>query len=199
MIEASKIFEIRFYKDEYSKKPIAVCKPDYEEFANTIKKISKKQIPEKDLVSYYKKICSQSNSYLRWKLSNGIVVCISVKDNASEDEIAEYTNAGVISYSGELLKNVPQKRKYHKKSLEEKEEIAKKKAARRGKRGRPKGSGDKKVKVSKKTCRGKVGRPALSEAEKERRAKIKAAIRQRTGGKRGRPKGSKKKAASKRR
>lgn len=188
------LFEISFYKDEYSKKPLAVCEPDFEAFCSTLKSVSKKQVNEKRLPEYFEKVCKETSQFLKRKLENGIVVCIGIREDATQEEIEEYnaSTSNPLEIAGSFEK--PQKRAYHRKTPEEKAAIAKAKASKKGKRGRPKGSKNKsKAKKPVKKARGKVGRPALPKAEKERRAKAKAAAYKRSGGKRGRPKGSKNK------
>ena len=188
------LFEISFYKDEYSKKPLAVCEPDFEAFSSTLKSVSQKQVNEKRLPEYFEKVCKETSQVLKRKLENGIVVCIGIRDDATQEEIEEYnaSASNPIEIVSSFVK--PQKRAYHRKTPEERAAIAKAKASKKGKRGRPKGSKNKaKTKKSVKKTRGKVGRPALPKAEKERRAKAKAAAHKRSGGKRGRPKGSKNK------
>ena len=188
------LFEIFFYKDEYSKKPLAVCEPEFEAFCSTLKSVSKKQVNEKRLPEYFEKVCKETSQFLKRKLENGIVVCIGIREDATSKEIEEYnaSTSNPLEIAGSFEK--PQKRAYHRKTPEEKAAIAKAKASKKGKRGRPKGSKNKsKAKKPVKKAHGKVGRPALPKAEKERRAKAKAAAYKRSGGKRGRPKGSKNK------
>ena len=192
------LFEISFYKDEYSKKPLAVCEPDFEAFCSTLKSVSKKQVNEKRLPEYFEKVCKETSQFLKRKLENGIVVCIGIREDATQEEIEEYnaSTSNPLEIAGSFEK--PQKRAYHRKTPEEKAAIAKAKASKKGKRGRPKGSKNKsKAKKPVKKAHGKVGRPALPKAEKERRAKAKAAAYKRSGGKRGRPKGSKNKVRGK--
>jgi hypothetical protein len=184
MIENSDIFEIRFYNDEYTKSPIAVCKPDVFDFVSTLDKVSKKKLVEKNIEQVFNKVCAQTNLSLRWKLSNGIVACIAVKDNVSENEMLQYINQGIEQQVE------PKKRSYHKRSPEEIAQLKSTKIKRKA--GRPKGAKNKKQKISvKKKTKGKPGRPSLPIEEKLRRAKEKAEITKRSGGKRGRPKNKK--------
>lgn len=182
------LFEISFYKDEYSKKPLAVCEPDFEAFCSTLKSLSKKQVNEKRLPEYFEKVCKETSQFLKRKLENGIVVCIGIREDATSEEIEEYnaSTSNPLEIAGSFEK--PQKRAYHRKTPEEKAAIAKAKASKKGSKNKAK------AKKPVKKARGKVGRPALPKAEKEHRAKAKAAAYKRSGGKRGRPKGSKNKA-----
>jgi hypothetical protein len=187
MIKNSDIFEIRFYKDEYSKQAIAVSEPDVFSFISTLDKISKKRIEPKTIETIFNKVCSDTNMSFKRKLSNGIVCCIAIKDDVPESQLLEYMNQS-------LNEEQPKKRAYHKRTSEEIEESKKAKAVKgKKKAGRPKGSKNKRQKISiKKGVKGKPGRPALSKEEKNRRLKKKAATRLRSNGKVGRPKKNKK-------
>ncbi len=162
------LFEIRVFKNEYDSKPVVVCNPDIESYIKAVSSLDKK-LDEKHIREKYARIC-QTNLSFRYKFNTGTVVCMSVKDDVTPEELEEYNRQGIQEVTHTIGMKI--KRKYHRKTPEEKAAEAEAKKTPK-QRGRPKGTKNS-VPAPKKNKPGKVGRPKLSEEEKARRAEIAA-------------------------